>query len=186
MFRALRWIFLLCACAAMAQNTPPPKSITAARAKVPTYHHVVGLEGAKEGAKGTVAITDSALVFTPANGAAIKLPAAEIQDISIGNDSKRTLSGIGQVTMLAPYGSGRILSLFRQKLDVLTVAYRDDNGGLHGAIFSMTPGQAVPLKKALLESGAKSSTPLEEPKPAEAKGSASQKTEPAAKKEDKQ
>ncbi|HVP43861.1 MAG TPA: hypothetical protein VMS96_10540 [Terriglobales bacterium] len=176
MLRAIRWFVLLYACAAVAQTTATP----------PTFHHVLGLEGAKQGAKGTVAITGGALVFTPASGAALKLPAGKIQDISIGNDSKRTLSGIGQVTMLAPYGSGRILSLFRQKLDVLTVAYRDDNGGLHGAIFSMSPGQAVPLKKALLEAGAKSSTPLEEPKPAKAKGSASQKTEPAAKKEDKQ
>ncbi len=185
MFRALRWIFLLCACAAIAQNTPPPKNTMAALAKAPTYHHVIGLEGAKEGAKGTVAITDGALVFTPASGAPIKLPAAQIQDISIGNDSKRTLSGIGQVTMLAPYGSGRILSLFRQKLDVLTVAYRDDNGGLHGAIFSMTPGQAVPLKKALLAAGAKSSTPVEEPKLAQAKGKSSDNVQPAGQKEAK-
>lgn len=192
MFRVLQWFLILCACAAMAQNAPPAKDKaapqkTAATPATPTYHHVLGLEGAKRGAKGVVAISDGALVFTPASDAAIKLPAANIQDISLGNDSKRTLSGpVGTMTMFAPYGSGRFLSLFRQKLDVLTVAYRDDNGGLHGAIFSMTPGAAKPLKKSLLEAGAKSSTPLEEPKPAEAKGSSTEKAPPAAKKEDKQ
>lgn len=175
MLRAFRWILLFAACAAMAQETAAP----------PSFHHVLGLEGAKAGAKGTLAVTGHDLVFTPGSGAAIKVPTSEIQDVSLGTDSKRTLSGVGQVTMLAPYGSGRVLSLFRDKLDILTVAYRDANGGLHGAIFSMTPGAAAPLKKDLLAAGAKSSTPLPEAKPAEAKTGSPDKVEPAAKKEAK-
>jgi len=169
MLRAFRWVLLLYACAAVAQTTGPAPA-------PPTLHHVLGLEGAHAGAKGTLAISDGALVFTPSKGAAIKVGASTIEDVSIGNDSKRTFSGVGQVTMLAPYGSGRFLSLFRDKLDVLTVAYRDQNGGLHGAIFSMKPGQAVPLKEELLAAGAKSSSPLEEAK---------EKVQPAGKKENK-
>lgn len=191
MYRVLQWFLVLCACAAMAQNAPTPKDKaaqqkTAATPAAPSYHHVLGLEGAKRDAKGTVAISDGALVFTPASGTPVKVAAANVEDISLGNDSKRMLSGpIGTMSMFAPYGSGRFLSLFRQKLDVLTVSYRDDNGGLHGAIFSMTPGAAKPLKKSLLDAGAKSSTPLDEPKPAEAKGASTEKV-PAGKKEDKQ
>ncbi len=177
MLRALRWILLLSACAVMAQEAAVP----------PSFHLVLGLDGAKNGAHGTLAVNGGALVFTPSSGAAVKIPLASIQDISLGNDSKRTLSGVGQVTMLAPYGSGRFLSLFRDKLDVLTVAYRDDNGGLHGAIFSSKPGTAPPLKKAAVAAGAKSSTPVEEEKPAAAKAGSTDKTQPqpAAKKENK-
>lgn len=176
MLRAFRWILLLCACTAMAQQ-----------AATPSFHHVLGLEGAKRGAKGTLSVSGGALVFTPSSGKAITIPTAEIEDISQGNDSKRTFSGIGQVTMLGPYGSGRFFSLFRDKLDVLTVSYRDENGGLHGAIFSMTPGQSAPLKTALLAAGAKSSTPVEEAKSANTKGggTASEHAQPAAKKEAK-
>ena len=174
MLRAIRWILLLSACAVMAQETAPP-----------TFHVVLGLEGAKNGAHGTLAVADGALVFTPSAGAAVKIPVASIQDISLGADSKRTLSGVGQVTMLAPYGSGRFLSLFRDKLDVLTIAYRDQNGGLHGAIFSSKPGLAPPVKKAAVAAGAKSSTPVEEAKPAEAKkAGSSDKVQPAATKKE--
>ena len=175
MLRAFRWFLLFFACAAMAQETAAP----------PTFHVVLGLDGAKNGAHGTLAVTSGALVFTPSSGAAVKVPVASIQDISLGNDSKRTLSGVGQVTMLAPYGSGRFLSLFRDKLDVLTVAYRDDNGGLHGAIFTSKPGMAPPVKKAAVAAGAKSSTPVEEAKPADAKGGSTDKVQPAAHKEAK-
>ena len=175
MLRAFRWILLLCACAAMAQEAAAP----------PKYHLVLGLAGAKNGASGSLAVADGALVFTPSAGAAVKIPLANIQDLSLGNDSKRTLSGVGQVTMLAPYGSGRFLSLFRDKLDVLTVSYRDENGGLHGAIFSSKPGTAGPLKKAAVAAGAKSSTPVEEAKPADAKAGSSDNVKPAGKKENK-
>ncbi len=176
MLRALRWFLLFFACAAMAQETAAP----------PSFHVVLGLDGAKNGAHGTLAVSGGALVFTPSSGAAVKIPLAKIEDLSLGNDSKRTFSGVGQVTMLAPYGSGRVLSLFRDKLDILTVAYRDDNGGLHGAIFRSKPGLAPPVKKALVTAGAKSSTPLEEEKPA-AKAGSSEKAQPqpAAKKENK-
>ncbi len=177
MLRLLRWILLFSACAAMAQEAAPP-----------SFHVVLGLDGAKNGANGTLAVNGGALVFTPSSGAAVKIPLAKIDDLSLGNDSKRTFSGVGQVTMLAPYGSGRFLSLFRDKLDVLTVAYRDDNGGLHGAIFSSKPGMAGPVKKAAVAAGAKSSTPVEEEmKTAAGKAGSTEKAQPqpAAKKENK-
>ncbi len=181
MLRAFRWFLLLCACAAVAQQKKPVPEPPA-----PPFQVVMGLEGAKNGERGNLGVAQGALVFTPPTGVVVKIPLANIQDISLGNDSKRTLSGVGQVTMLAPYGSGRVLSLFRDKLDILTVAYRDDNGGLHGAIFRSKPGLAPPVKKALVTAGAKSSTPLEEEKPA-AKAGSSEKAQPqpAAKKENK-
>ena len=59
--------------------------------------------------------------------------------------------------LAAPYGSGRFLSLFRTKLDTLTIKYRDADGGLHGAIFTMPVGKAEVIKKELLAQGAHTS-----------------------------
>ncbi len=178
MHRPLRWLLLLCACVsfAFAQDA----------AKPPQVVHVLGMGDIKHNVKGTLSVKDGALQFVSSSGTIAQVPAGSIQDISIGNDSKRMLGGpIGTMTMLAPYGSGRFLSLFREKLDVLTVAYRDENGGLHGAIFSMTPGAAKPLKAGLLAAGAKSTSPLEEQKPASAeKGTPAADVQPAGEKKE--
>jgi hypothetical protein len=52
--------------------------------------------------------------------------------------------------------------LFRQKIDTLTVEYRDANGGLHGAIFTLPEGQAALLKGQMVAAGAKTSITVEE------------------------
>jgi hypothetical protein len=51
------------------------------------------------------------------------------------------------------------LSLLRTKLDIITIQYRDPNGGLHGAIFTMPVGNAELIKEALLAQGAHTSIP---------------------------
>jgi hypothetical protein len=62
--------------------------------------------------------------------------------------------------MFAPYGGGRFLGLFRSKLDTLSIQYRDADGGLHGAIFTMGTGKADPLKKEMVAQGAHTSIPI--------------------------
>jgi hypothetical protein len=64
--------------------------------------------------------------------------------------------------MFAPYGGGRFLSLFRSKTDTLTIQYRDTDGGLHGAIFTMPVGKADPFKKALVSQGAHTTIPVQD------------------------
>lgn len=59
--------------------------------------------------------------------------------------------------MAAPYGGGRFLALFRTKIDTLTVQYRDADGGLHGAIFTMPAGTAETIKQELVAQGAHTS-----------------------------
>src|SRR5439155_7575623 len=77
--------------------------------------------------------------------------AASIQDIATAADSQRAIGGtIGLMSMAAPYGGGRVLSLFRTKIHTLTVQYRDADGGLHGAIFTMPVGTSEVIKKELL------------------------------------
>lgn len=72
---------------------------------------------------------------------------------------------IGGTTMTlaktaAPFGGGRVVSLFaHKKYDCLTVEYLDDNGGFHGAIFQLEKGQGQTFKKDLVANGARISSP---------------------------
>jgi hypothetical protein len=87
-----------------------------------------------------------------------------MEDVVTGADSQRVIHGtLGSTALLAaPYGSGRFLSLFRTKLETLTIKYRDSDGGLHGAIFMMPVGRVEEIKKELLAQGAHTSIPPEQ------------------------
>ena len=123
---------------------------------------VIGLSGIKEHAKGTLTVENGNLKFVHSKIKAFVATTA-IQDVVTGNDSQRMIHGfVGTLTTFAPYESGRFLSLFRSKLDTLTIKYRDSDGGLHGAIFTMPTGKAEPLKKLLLAQGAHTSVPVQD------------------------
>lgn len=131
----------------------------------PQALHVLGLETLKANAKGRLSVAGGALRFVAGAGQA-DVPIAAIQDIFTGDDSKRVVGGaLGTMTMFAPYGGGRFLSLFREKIDVLTVEYRDMNGALHGAVFTLPKGEAAKVKTQLVAQGAHASIPVEEAKP---------------------
>jgi hypothetical protein len=123
---------------------------------------VTGLAGVKANAKGSLTPENGNLQFEDSK-AKVNVPIHSVEDVITGNDSQRVFRGtIGTLTMLAPYGGGRFLSLFRGKLDTLTIQYRDADGGLHGAIFTMAVGKAEPLKKELVAQGAHTSVPIQE------------------------
>lgn len=128
---------------------------------VPDTKQVLGLEGLKNNAKGTLSVDKGTLEFKSGKKKA-DLPVTSISDVITGNDSQRALGGfVGTLTMFGPYGSGRFLSLFRTKIDMLTIQYHDASGGLHGAIFTLPVGKAEDVKKELLAEGAKTSIPTE-------------------------
>jgi len=115
---------------------------------------LIGLTGVKQNAKGTLKVKNGDLQFVHSKTNA-DITAASIQDIATGDDSQRSVGGtIGVMSMAAPYGGGRFLSLFRRKIDTLTIRYRDVDGGLHGAIFTMPVGAADGLKTQLVSEGA--------------------------------
>jgi len=123
--------------------------------------HVLGLENVKRGAKGSLAIASDKLRFD-AGTATAEVSIASIQDVFTDQDSRQLVRGKkGTVAKLAmPYGSGRVLSLFgSEKIDVLTMEYRDSAGGLHGVIFTLPQGQAPAVKTQLVELGAHASVP---------------------------
>jgi hypothetical protein len=115
---------------------------------------LTGLVGVKDNAKGTLSVENGQLHFVHGK-ASSDVSASSIQDVVTGADSQRAVGGtIGLMSMAAPYGGGRVLSLFRTKIDTLTVQYRDADGGLHGAIFTMPVGTAEVIKKELVAQGA--------------------------------
>ena len=127
---------------------------------------IKGLQGVKDNTQGTLVIGDGSMHFAHE---AIKsdLAAHSIEDVVTGDDSQRVIRGtVGTLSWFAPYGAGRFLSLFRTKLDTVTIKYRDADGGLHGAIFTMPVGQAEVIKKDLLAQGAQTTVPEGEAKSA--------------------
>jgi hypothetical protein len=139
---------------ALARPQQPPTSFKAV--------HVIGLQDAKHNAKGNITLSKDTLEFT-SGGAKNDLPIASIQDALTGADSQRMIGGtVGFLTTFAPYESGRFLSLFRTKIDTLTISYRDSGGGLHGAIFTLPQGQAAVLKGQMVAQGAKTSISTED------------------------
>jgi hypothetical protein len=135
----------------------------------PETKQVLGLEGLKHNISGTLAAENGSLVFTKGKKK-IVVPAASITEVMTGKDTERTIGGtVGTLTMFAPYGSGRFLSLFRTKIDTLSLTYTDSSGGVHGVLFALTEGNALGAKKALLSQGAKTSVPVEVEADAQAK-----------------
>jgi hypothetical protein len=133
--------------------------------------HVVGFENVKPNAKGELTVQGNELEFTTRK-AKTDVSISSVQDLFTDQDFKQVIGGTtGTLAKMAiPYGGGRVLSLFQEKIDVLTVEYYDAKGGLHGAIFTLRKGQALPLKRQLLALGAHASIPLDEPsKPEEKK-----------------
>jgi len=134
--------------------------------------HVLGLEGVKRNQHGTLTAQAGGLNFA-AKGEHGTVPIASIQDVFTGQDSRQVGGKVLTVAKMGvPYGGGRALSLFtHEKVDSLTVEFRDANGALHGTVFTMPLGQAAALKKQLVALGAHASLPVEsEPEKKDAGG----------------
>jgi hypothetical protein len=116
---------------------------------------LMGLEDIKRNSHGTLTIQNDELQFT--SGATVaKVPVKSIEDIFSGEEMTQSGGTVGTLTKVAlPYGGGRALSLIlRSKIDILTLAYRDDNGGFHGVILTMPKGQGEQLRAQLVAGGA--------------------------------
>jgi hypothetical protein len=144
--------------------------------------HVLGLEGIPRNAKGTVRVTGDAMQFersgTGKSQTRFELPLAKVEDVFTGDDSQRVVGGTLQaLSMFAPYGGGRFLSLFRHKVDLLTIQYRDSKGALHGVVLTLPDGKAAAVKKQMVDRGARTSVPVEAEMPKDEKKKDDKKTE---------
>jgi hypothetical protein len=158
------WGFLIlwigCSVLASAQSAGGPTNLPfSIRAT-----HLLGFEGAKSNAKGTLSIQGDALQFQRDGRPAVQVKVVSIQDIVLGEQSQQVgglPATLGKAA--APYGGGRVVSLFaHKKYDTLTVQYLDANGALHGAIFQLRKGQGNALRSALVAKGAHVSEGKEE------------------------
>jgi len=115
----------------------------------------MGLENTKSNCNGTLSIQDNALQFQHGGKPGTKLKFASVQAVFVGGESKQ----VGGLPMklgkaAAPYGGGRVVSLFaHKKYDTVTLEYVDDDGGLHGAIFQLSKGQGELVRDELVARG---------------------------------
>jgi hypothetical protein len=148
------WVLLFCSSlGALAQNTAPPVNASAPFSIRAT--HLMGLEHTKSNCNGTLSIQDNALQFQRDGKSAAQVKIASVQAVFVGGESKQ----VGGVPMklgkaAAPYGGGRVVSLFaHKKYDTVTLEYVDDDGGLHGAIFQLSKGQGELVRDELVARG---------------------------------
>lgn len=145
------WTLLLCfgigASAHSATTTSkvnPPFSIRAT--------HLMGFPNTKNYCNGTLSVKDDALRFEQDAKSAAVVKIESVQGVFLGSESKQvggTPAKIGKAA--APFGSGRVVSLFaHKKYDTLTVEYVDADGGVHGAIFQVKEGQAAHVRQELV------------------------------------
>jgi hypothetical protein len=167
------WLVLL------AVGTLPVVAISGVNAQQsPTVVKAVqltGLPGVKDNAKGKLSVENGSLDFISGKTSS-DVSANSIEDVVTGGDSQKAVGKtIGMLSMAAPYGGGRVVSLFRKKIDTLTVEYRDADGAFHGVIFTMPLGSADGIKKELIAQGAHTRVATEQARSAQASPSTSPK-----------
>jgi hypothetical protein len=152
--------FLLSLCAGSIGQT---QSEAQSPVPGPAIHvtHVLGFEGAQHNATGELRIQSHAMQFQRDGSPTVQVNISSIQDIFVADEDKQVGgTAMTLVKTAAPYGGGRVVSLFaHKKYDFLTVEYLDNNGGFHGAIFQLDKGQGQTFKKDLVVNGAPVSSP---------------------------
>jgi hypothetical protein len=149
--------------------------------------HVVGMQDVKYDATGLLLIESKELHFDAGRSrAAISI--SSIEDVYVGSEITEGGGKLGELArgaaMAAPYDSGAALTLLMiQKVDVLTVAYRDSDNGLHAAIFAVPKNHAEKFRAELINNGAhvKNTTKVSHvPRESPSAGSAPPKSAPAS------
>jgi hypothetical protein len=158
------WALWLCSgSGALAQSTAALANTSAPFSTRAT--HLLGLPNTKRNCNGTLSIQDSVLQFQPNGKPGVQVNMASVLNLSLGDESKQ----VGGLPMklgkaAAPYGGGRVVSLFaHEKYDTLTLEYVDSNGGVHGAIFQLKKGQGELVKNELVARGVSSSSGEDQP-----------------------
>jgi hypothetical protein len=149
----------LTAASAWAQTAPAPTQNSKVR-------YIIGLDNIKGNTSGNLTFQDGALLFKTTK-AETSVPVSSIDDIFIGVETTQSGGKTGRVVktaaIAAPFESGKALTiLMRTKVDILTVAFHNPDGAVHGAIFALSKGQAEPLRMKLIEAGAHASPPPNE------------------------
>ena len=153
------WALLLCSgIGALAQSAAPALKANPLFSIRAT--HLMGWTNTKSNCKGTLSAQDNVLRFQQGGKPSAQIDIASVRDIFLAEESNQ----VGGVPMnvgkaAAPYGGGRVISLFaHKKYDTLTLQYVDSNGGVHGAIFQLKKGQGELVRDKLVARGLSSSS----------------------------
>jgi hypothetical protein len=110
-------------------------------------------------------IQNSLLRFEQRRKPVAQVDITSVRDVFLGEERLQ----VGGLPMkigkaAAPYGGGRVVSLFaHKKCDTLTLEYVDGDGGAHGAIFQATKGQGELVRNKLVARGVSSSSGEDQP-----------------------
>ena len=102
-----------------------------------------------------LSVQDDSLQFQQNGKPEAQVKIGSVRDVFLGGESKQ----VGGLPMTlgkaaAPFGGGRVVSLFaHKKYDTLGLEYVDTDGGIHGAIFQLTKGQGELVKNELTARG---------------------------------
>jgi hypothetical protein len=153
------WALLLCSSlGVLAQSTAPPLKVNPPFSTRAT--HLLGLPNTKSNCKGTLSTQDNVLRFQQNGKPVAEVDIASVRQVFLGEEGMQ----VGGVPMkigktAAPFGGGRVVSLFaHKKYDTLTLEYVDSNGALHGAIFQLEKGQGELVRNELVARGLSSSS----------------------------
>lgn len=120
--------------------------------------HIIGLQKIKRNADGNLKLRSTEIEFDSGRASAI-IPISSIEDVFVGTETTEAGGTVGEVlegaSMAAPYDSGAVLPiLLREKVDVLTITFRDSDGGLNAAIFALPKSRATQIRADLISDGA--------------------------------
>jgi hypothetical protein len=126
-----------------------------------TATHLVGGEAIKPGEKAKVLVQGGLLQLT-GKFATANVKLSSIEDIMTSTEATQAGGKMGTAAkvgaMAAPYDSGAVLSLILwTKVDLITVLYRGEHGGLHSILLTTPKGKADPLRSQLIAAGAHAS-----------------------------
>ena len=146
--------FLVCYHEALAAQDAAAPGTQASESSL-RLKHILGFEGISKNANGNLSIQDGYLRFRKSEKSSAQIPISSIQHLTFGEQDNQ----VGGVPMMlvktaAPYGGGRVISLFsHKKYDTVTLEYVDPNGGLHGAILQLNKGKGQVLRSELEAAG---------------------------------
>jgi len=143
---------------AFAQSATSPMNLDAPFSIRAT--HLLGFENTKSNCGGTLSIQGNELQFQQDGKPSAKIEITSVRDVFL-NDESRQIGGLPMTLgkAAAPFGGGRVISLFAHKdYDILTLEYTDVEGGVHGAIFQISKGQGELARNELVARGVPSSS----------------------------
>ncbi len=144
---------ICCSLTAPAQNLTQRGNTSAPFSTRTT--HLLGFANARNNSAGTLSVQGDSLQFQQSGKPGAQVKIGSVRNVFLGAESKQ----VGGLPMTlgkaaAPFGSGRVVSLFaHKKYDTLTLEYVDADGGIHGAIFQLTKGQGELAKNELIAQG---------------------------------